>query len=176
MHRKIMGLVVQFCIDALHIMIVDEIIQFNMTGNKIICSFYRMRDFKIIVVIMAAVQSFMQGIIGNAVQGVFICPPGIIAVDHFAHQPEIRLKLVRLVPKHVHEFKVQHIRRIQTDTVDIKFFNPETDHIADVLLYGRISLVQLYKKIIAAPVIIGEAVIVLVVSIEIDVAVPIPVS
>ena len=57
-------------------------------------------------------------------------------------------------------------------SINIKFRYPETDNIKQVILYLCISLVQLYQKIITAPVFITKAVIVLIVPAKIQVTEP----
>ena len=115
----------------------------------------------------------LQGIVGNAVQGASIYPAAVIAVDDFAHQPEIRLHFLSGAAQLFHKIKVQNVRSVKTDTIHIKFRNPETDHIADIILYLRITLVQLNKKVVSTPVFVGETIVVLGVSAKIDIAIPV---
>ena len=83
----------------------------------------------------------MQVVIRYRMQGAFIYPAGIIAVNDLAHQPEIRLDFICDMAQCFHIFKVQHVRGIQTDSIDIKFADPETDYVADVITDCRIVLV-----------------------------------
>ena len=47
------------------------------------------------------------------------------------------------------------------------------DHITDIVLYFRIALIQLYKKIVSTPVFIGKTVIIFGISAEIYITVPV---
>ncbi len=74
-------------------------------------------------------------------QRAFIYPARIIAVDNFSHQPELRLHFICHRAQSLHIIKIQHIRRVETDSVDIKLAYPKTDHIADIIPDGGIVLV-----------------------------------
>ena len=152
-------------------MVVHKIVEIQIT--HILKIFYCVGDFKIVVVIMSAVKSFMKGIICYAVKGLAVYPATVISVDNLSHQPEILFYFVSSVTKNAHEIKIKDIRSIKTDSVNIKFRNPETDHITDIILYLRITLVQLNKKVVSAPVFVGETIVVLGVSTKIDIAIPV---
>ena len=104
-----------------------------------------------------------------------IDPSAVIAMDHFAHQPEILLHLSSLMTHSLHEIKIKHICRIQTDSIDIKRIDPETNHIIKILHYRRITLIQLHQKIVAAPVLIGKAIVILIIATKIHITEPITV-
>ena len=76
----------------------------------------------------------------------------------------------------MHIVKIQHICGIQSDSVDIKFADPETDDIADIVFDIGIVLIQLDKQIVTTPVLITEAVIVLIVAAEVYIAKPVTVG
>ena len=179
MNRSKMCLLIQLCINTFYVMIVYKVIKFQTlrtVAAHFIETLYGMSYFKIIVVVMTGIQSFVQMIVGNRVKSPFIDPAGIITMDHFAHQPEVRFHLICCVAQSLHKIKVQYIRRIQTNTVNIKFADPEANHIADIIFHFRITLIQFYKKIIAAPVFIGKTVIIFSISIKIHIAVPVAVT
>ena len=100
-----------------------------------------MGDLKIVVVVVAGIKRLVQGIVGDAVQSPFIDPAGIVSVDHLSHEPEVRLYLVGGPPERFHIFKIQDIGGVQPDSVDIKFADPETDDVTDIISDGRIVLV-----------------------------------
>ena len=103
-------------------------------------------------------------------------PPAVIPVDHLAHQPEIGLEPLGEAAQVLHKAKVQHVGGVQPDAVDIKLFHPEPDGVEVVLLHCGVALVQLDQQVVAAPVGVGKAVVVLVVAPEIHVAEPVPVG
>ena len=121
---------------------------------------------------MARIQPFMKLIICNRMKRVIICPAAVVAMNHFSHQPEIFFHAICKVTHSLHKIKIKDICCIQAYSINIKFRYPETDNIKQVILYLCISLVQLYQKIITAPVFITKAVIVLIVPAKIQVTEP----
>ena len=91
---------------------------------------------------------------------------------YLSHEPEILFNLICCTAQNFHKLKVQYIRSIQADTVYIKLAHPEADHIREILLHSRVTLIQLYEKIVSAPVFIGKAVSVFVVTPEVHITVP----
>ena len=75
--------------------------------------------------------------------------------------------------ENTHEIKIQNIGGIQADSVNIKLGNPETDYIADIVLYFRVALVQFYQKVVSAPVFIRKTIIIFGISAEIYITVPV---
>ena len=126
-------------VNTLHIMVVHEIVKIQVA--HVLQIFHSMCDLEIVVVVVAAVKCLVQGIVGNAVQGASIYPAAVIAVDYLAHQPEIRFHFFSSAAKLFHEIKIQNISSIETNSIHIELRNPETDHIADIVLYIRIALV-----------------------------------
>ena len=176
MDRHVMSLVHQFGADAFHIMVVHEIVKPDIARNHAYGTLHRMRDLKIVVIVVSAVQAFVQRVIRDAVEGIIICPAGIVSVNDFSHQPEIALHLVRRPPERLHKLKIQHVRGVQPDAVHVKFADPEADDIADVIPDCRVPLVQLGQQVVASPVVVGKTVVVLCVAPEVYIAVPVPVS
>ena len=132
-----------------------------------------MRDLEIVVVVVAAPQALVQLIVGHGVEHFGVGPAAVIAVDDLAHQPELRLDLVGEAAQPFHEVEVQHVGCIQPDAVDVEFMDPEADGVEVVVLHLRVPLVQLDQQVEAAPVAVGEAVVVLVVAPEVDIAEPV---
>ena len=66
--------------------------------------------------------------------------------------------------------------RMQHVAIDIKLAYPETNHIANVIFYCRIALVQFYKQIVTAPVFVRKTIVVFIVSAKIDIAVPVKIG
>ena len=120
-------------------MVVHKVVEIKIP--HILEIFYSMCDLEIVMIVMSAVKCFMQGIVCYTVECFSIYPSAVITMDHFAHKPEIFLYFCCCTAESTHEVKIKDICRIQTDSIYIKFGYPETDHIADVILYFRISLV-----------------------------------
>ena len=132
-----------------------------------------MGNLEIVVVIMTAVECLVKRVVRDTVQRLAVYPAAVITVDNLAHQPEIRLDFFSSTTEHTHKIKIKDIGSIKTDAIYIKFRNPVTDHITDIILNIRIALVKFDEQIISTPVVIGKSIIVFVVSIEIDIAVPV---
>ena len=130
-------------------------------------------NFKIVMVVVSAPQTLVQLVVGNGVQHFRVCPAAVIAVDDLAHQPELRFYLICQTAQPAHEVEVQHVGCIQTDAVDVELLHPEADGIIMVLLHLRVALVQLDQQVVAAPVAVGKAIVILVVAPEVHIAEPV---
>ena len=134
---------------------------------------YGVRDLKIITVVVAAVKRLMKSIVCYRVKGVLIDPAPVLSVYDLAHQPEVLLQAACQAAKISHEALFQHICGIQSDPVDIEFRYPEADGIKMIIPYLRIIQVELWKKVMSSPCFIRKTVIVTVVSLEVNIAVPV---
>ena len=164
--------VAQLVGQALHIVVVREQIQPGIVAQALQTA-HGVGDLEIVVVVVAAPQALVQLVVGHRVQHLRVCPAAVIPVDHLAHEPELGLHLIGKAAQPPHEVKVQHIGGVQTDAVNIKFIHPEADGLVVVVLHLRVALVQLDQQIVAAPVAVGKAVVVLVVAPEIHIAEPV---
>ena len=90
---------------------------------------------------MSGIQAFMQLIICYRMQHAIVYPTTVIAMDHFTHQPKIRFHSICHLTHRMHKSMIQYICRIQTDSINIKGIDPETDHIKKILHHLRISLI-----------------------------------
>ena len=118
----------------------------------------------------------MELVVGHRVEGLGVGPAAVIPVDHLAHQPELGFQPVGEPAQVLHKAKVQHICGVQPDAVDVKLFHPEFHRVKVILLHLRVPLVQLDQQVVAAPVAIGEAVVVFVVAPEVHIAEPVLVA
>ena len=100
-------------------MVVHKVVEIKI--SHILEIFYSMCDFEIVVIVMSAVECFMQGIVCYTVERFSIYPSTVIAMDHFAHKPEIFLYFCCCTAQGTHEIKIKDICRIQTDSIYIKF-------------------------------------------------------
>ena len=178
-NRRKVSLVQKLRIYPFHIVIVNKIIELKAAAPAFAHSLkpsLGMSYLKIIVVVMPRIKGLVHDIIRHRMQSSLIHPSRVIAVDHLSHQPELRLYLLCHRPEHLHKVEIQHVGSIQPEPVYIKFLYPEADRISDIVLYLGISLVKLHKKVVAAPVGIGEPVIILIIAIEVYIAVPVSVA
>ena len=115
-------------------------------------------------------------IVGDRVKSSLVDPAGIITMNHFTHQPEVRFYFIGGVTQSFHEIKIQDIGGVQTNAIDIKFADPEANDITDIIFHFWISLVQLDQKIIATPVFVRKPIIVFIIAIEVHITIPVTVT
>ena len=92
-------------------MVVHKVVEIKI--SHILEIFYSMCDLEIVVIVMSAIECFMQGIVCYTVERFSIYPSAVIAMDHFAHKPEIFLHGLCLAAHFLHEVEVQHIGAVQ---------------------------------------------------------------
>ena len=175
MHRKPLPLVAEFGMDAFHVVVVHKAVERPAIDPVLHEAVERVGNLKIVMVIVAAVEGFVQGIVRHGVQHLRIDPALVLPVNDLAHQPELRFHGVREASQCPHEIEIQNIRRVQTQSVDVELCYPEAYRLQVVIDHLGVSEVELCQQIIAAPVVVGKAVVVLVVVPEVDVAVPVSV-
>ena len=166
-----MGLAAQPGEDALHVVVVGKAVQPRTQGPQLL---HGVGQLKVVVVVVAGVQGLVQAVVGHGVQP-RVQPAAVLAVDHLAHQPEVRLEGIGELPQLPQEPEVQHVRRVQPQTVDIEFLHPEADGVQVVPPHGGILQVQLRQQLIAAPGLVAQAVVITVVAVEAH-AVPVAVG
>ena len=133
-------------------------------------------DLEVVVIVVGAVERLVQVVVGDGIERGVVHPAAVIAVDHLAHQPEIRLHGLGGGAQGAHEVKIQHVGGVQAQAVDVERLHPEAHRVQQVVPHGGILQVQLHQLVVAAPVFIGEAVVILVVAPEIHAAVPVPIG
>ena len=95
-------------------------------------------NLKVVVVVVTRVESFVELVICDGMQHFRIDPAAVFAVDHLAHEPEVRFHGGSFFTKLFHEPEIQDIRAVQTDPVDIKIVDPEADRVEQILADIRI--------------------------------------
>ena len=100
-----------------------------------------MCDLEIVVIVMSAVECFVQCVVCHTVKGFTVYPAAVVAMDDLTHKPEVFFYFCCCAAQGTHKVKIKDICCIQADSIYIKFRYPEADHIADIVLYFRISLV-----------------------------------
>ena len=131
-------------------------------------------DLKQVHGIEAGIQPLVALIIGGAVQHGAVHHALVIAVQHFADEHEFRLQAAGKGAQTAHEILVQTIGHIQPQAVDAKFLHPAANTAEQVFRHSRIAQVQLYKLVMALPVLVPQAVVVTRIAAEVNVE-PIPV-
>ena len=157
--------------DPLHIMVVHKRVQAAAAAD-VIDPADRMRDLKIIVIIVSGIQALVQLIIGHRMQGLIIGPSAVIPVDHFAHQPEILLETIGKLTHLFHELEIQYICCIQTDSINIKVVHPHGNAVKQILTHLRIPDIELDQEVISSPVLVGKSIVIFIVAAKIQIAEP----
>ena len=100
----------------------------------------------------------MQLVVRHRVQGLRIDPACILTVDHLAHQPELRLHLVREVTKRMLEAHIEHVGTVETETIDVEGIDPVLHDIDQIFTDALAVEVQLRELPGTAPCTVVEAV------------------
>ena len=154
MNGQVVGLVAQLRADALHVVVVHEVVELDMRWYQPARSPNGMGDLEVVMVVVAAVECLVQGVVRHAVERALVGPARVVAVDDLAHQPEIGLQGIDRLAQGFHELEVQHVGGVQPDAIHIELAHPEANHIADIVPYGRVALVELCQQVIPTPVVI----------------------
>ena len=133
-----------------------------------------MCNFEVVMIVMSRIKSFVKLIVCDAVQQMLSVSyvARIVAVDDFAHQPEILF--FRGCPRtHLfHESKVQAVCAVEADAVDVEFIDPEVDDVQQIVAYLLILKIQVDQFEAVSPCFVGETVVIAGVSAEPDSLVP----
>ena len=95
-------------------------------------------NLKVVVVIVTGVERLVKLIVCHGMQHFRVHPAVIFAVDHLAHEPEIRFHGGGLFPELFHEPEIQDVRAVQADPVDIEVVDPELDRVKQILADLRV--------------------------------------
>ena len=171
-----MGFVVQLAGQTVHIVVIREGIQCSSFVNTAVLVKFpadRVSDLKIVVIVVAGIETFVQFVIRHGMEHIIVCPAGIIAVNHFAHEPEI-LFFLRSSPAHLlHEIEGQAVRAVQADSVDVKLLDPEMDHIKEIIPHGLLVKIEVHQLEAVSPGLVAEPVVVGAVPAEVHTLVPV---
>ena len=129
-NRFKLALVLENCGNTADVVVIEEAIEiFSAVKTPVFAAelaVYGMCDLKHIQVVEARIQALVALIIRYTVEHFGVHPAVIVAVERFAHQPEIFFFL-RSSPAHLlHEIEGQAVRAVQADSVDVKLLDPET--------------------------------------------------
>ena len=121
-----------------------------------------MCDFKIIMIVVTGIQPLVQLIIRYTVEKSrsILNISGVIAMNHLTHQPEILFPLSGTAAQFFHKSKIQTIRTVQTNTVNIKIPNPTVDTFQQILFHFRILKIQIHQFKTISPGFIRKSIII----------------
>ena len=97
-----------------------------------------MGDFKIIMIIMPGIQTLVQFIVCNAVEQIVTDVPAVISMNYLAHQPEIFFLGICESPHCFHETEIKTVRAVKTNSINLEFINPKSNHIQKVIPHCRL--------------------------------------
>ena len=168
MHGQVMPFIVKLGHDALDIMVVDEIIKAHAVSEAHVpLAAYGMRDLKIVVIVVSAVQSLVKSVVRDGMQHALIDPAVVFSVYDLAHQPEVLLKAAGKAAQFTHEVLIKHVRGVESQSIDVEFGYPGPHGIEVIVPHFRFIHVQLRQKVMPAPVVVRESVVIAVVAPEV---------
>ena len=109
MNWQVVCLVAQFGADALHVVVVNEVIELYVGWDHALRATHGMGNLKVVVIVMSAVESLVQRVVSHAVERALVCPAGVITMYDLAHEPEIGLGGVCRLAKRLHKLKVKDV-------------------------------------------------------------------
>ena len=177
MHRDQTCLILKLRRNPVHIMIVHKAVQLHSTVNSAIFIKLppdRVGNLKVIVIVVPRIQTFVQFIVGDTVKHLLsiLDITAVISMDHFSHQPEVFFFSSGSGAHLLHEAEIQTVRAVQADAVNIKFIDPEIDHIQQIIPDFLILEIQVYQFKTIPPCLVGKSVIVTGISSKPDSLVP----
>ena len=149
--------------DPVHIMIVHKGIKpksFVYSAVFIKFSPDSMSDLKIIVVVMTGIKPLVKLIICHGIQHFRFYIAAVISVDHLAHQPEIRFLFIGKPPHFFHKGKLQTVRTVKADSVNIKLMDPEADYIQKIFPHLWLPEIEIYQFKTVSPCLIAKSIII----------------
>ena len=133
-----------------------------------------MCNFEVVMIVMSRIKSFVKLVVCDTVQQMLAVSDvaRIVAVDDFAHQPEV-LFLGGCACAHLlHEAEIQAVGAVETDAVDVEFVDPEVDDIKEIVADLLVLEIQVDEFEAVSPCFVGESVVIAGVSAEPDSFVP----
>ena len=114
----------------------------------------------------------MKLIVGNGMKHILPRPPGIVSMNHLAHQPEILFFCIHNPAQIAHKIKFQTVRTIQPDTVNIKSVNPETHHVKEILAHSFVIEIQVGQFKTISPGLVIESIVIMSIPLKAYILIP----
>ena len=127
-----------------------------------------MVDLKQIHAVKAGVQALIAFVVGAGMQHLVVHQRRIIPMENLTHQEEILLQPIAEAAQPAHKIMIQQISHIQTQSVNIEGFHPETDALQNMVHHLFIFQIQLHQIVIAFPALVPQTVVVVGISAQIN--------
>ena len=168
---------VQLAHDPVYIMVIYKRIQLHSSVNTTILikfSSNGMCDFKIIMIIVSGIQTFVKFIVCNAMKHAvtILNITAVVSVNHFTHKPEIFFLCLCTSAHFFHKSKIKAVCTVQTDSVNIKNIDPEINYFIEVIFHLGILQIQIYQFKAVSPCLISKSIIIRRIPSEIDSLIP----
>ena len=118
----------------------------------------RMGDLKVVVVVVARINALVALIVGDGIEHFAADNAVVVAADHLAVEPKFGIFALAGLAELFEELAVHHIRRVQTQTVNAEFVDPEADRIEQILHDLGILQIQLDQIVVTCPALIPKRV------------------
>ena len=174
-----MSRIVQSRSKAVHIVVVNEIIEVDTFINTSVCAGLTIDGvvyLEIVLVIVRRVETFVALVVSNAVKHLGICPAVIVTVDYLAHEPEIRTLALAEASDALEEIEINAVSGIKTDTVNAEMLYPVIDGINDMIADADIAQIEFDEVIVTVPAFIPEGITVRTLTAEVEILEPAAVS
>ena len=133
-----------------------------------------MCNFEVVMIVMSRIKSFVKLVVCDTVQQMLAVSDvaRIVAVDDFAHQPEVLFFGGCACAHLLHKAEIQAVGAVETDVVDVEFVDPEVDDIKEIVADLLVLEIQVDEFEAVSPCFVGESVVIAGVSAEPDSFVP----
>ena len=132
----------------------------------------RMGDLKVVVVVVARINALVALIVGDGIEHFAADNAVVVAADHLAVEPKFGIFALAGLAELFEELTVHHIRRVQTQTVNAEFVDPEADRIEQILHDLGVLQIQLDQIIVSCPALIPKRVAVGTAAVKVQVLEP----
>ena len=145
-----MVLVAKVTCNTVNIVIVNKVVGVNILINTAVLelSLKRVSDFKVVVVVVARVDSLVALVVCNRVEHLIVSPAAVVAADNLAVKPEIGLFASAKSLELSKEIKVNNVCGVKAQTVNIKLVNPEVNSVKQIVYNVGIFKVKLYEVVV----------------------------
>ena len=127
-NRFKLALVLENCGNTADVVVIEEAIEiFSAVKTPVFAaelSVYGMCDLKHIQVVEARIQALVALIIRYAVEHFWVHPAVIVAVERFAHKPEVVFKPLAVSVQFFEEVEVEAVGNVEAQSVNIEFLDP----------------------------------------------------
>ncbi len=116
----------------------------------------RIGNLKVVFVVVGGVKPFAAFVVGDRIERTGVRPAVVIPMDDLAHQPEIGVSALAVVPELVEKVHVHTVSRVKAQTVDPEFVDPHAHRAKQMAHNVRIAQVELDQIVMPLPAFVPE--------------------